>query len=53
MSKYEKHLLVLVSNTRSWSAETLCNRNAKMTKRRNAFSNKAMVTVGGHIIEEL
>jgi hypothetical protein len=52
-AKCEKHLLVLVSDTGSWSVETLCNRNAEMTKRRNAFSNKAMVTAGGHIVEEL
>jgi hypothetical protein len=53
MLKCEKHLLVLVSDTSSWSVETLCKRNAEMTKRQNAFSNKAMVTTGGHIIEEL
>jgi hypothetical protein len=53
MSKCEKHLLVLVSDTESWSVETLCNRNVEMTKRRNAFSNKAMVIDGGHIVEAL
>jgi hypothetical protein len=37
---------------RSWSVETLCNRNAEM-KCQNVFSNKAMVTTGGHIVEEL
>jgi hypothetical protein len=53
MSKCEKNLLVLVSDTGSWSVETLCNRNVEMMKHRNAFFNKAMVTVSGHIIEEL
>jgi hypothetical protein len=53
MPKCEKHLLVLVLDIRSWSVETLYNKNVEMTKRRNAFSNKAMVTIDGHIIEEL
>jgi hypothetical protein len=53
MPKCEKHLLVLVSDIGSWSVETLCNRNDEMMKRQNSFSNKAMVTTGGHIFEEM
>jgi hypothetical protein len=53
MPKCEKHLLVLVLDIESWSVKTLCNRNVEMRKHRNAFLNKAMVTAGGYIVEEL